>query len=132
MPHMRKSTLKSLLSGLAAAILFTLAAMLALAAALLGLPIGDNVLRVLNQIIKLIAVVLGCCVAVPRGGEKGLATGLTLALFYIALGYACYLALGGGSFDVVCMLGEMLLGGAAGALTGAVRANLPPRRRRAG
>lgn len=132
MPHMRKSTLKSLLSGLAAAILFTLAAMLALAAALLGLPIGDNVLRVLNQIIKLIAVVLGCCVAVPRGGEKGLATGLSLALFYIALGYACYLALGGGSFDVVCMLGEILLGGAAGALTGAVRANLPPRRRRAG
>lgn len=128
----RKATLKSLLLGLAAAILFTLAAMLALAAALLGLPIGDNVLRMLNQIIKLIAVIIGCCAAVPRGGEKGLVTGVTLALFYIALGYASYLALGGGSFDAVCMLGEMLLGCAAGALTGAVRANLRPHRRSAG
>lgn len=132
MSRTRKATLKSLFLGLVAAILITLAAMLALAAALLGLPIGDNVLRMLNQIIKLIAVVVGCCVAVPRGGEKGLATGVTLALFYIALGYACYLALGGGSFDVVCMLGEMLLGCAAGALTGAVRANLRPHRRGAG
>ena len=39
--------------------------------------------------------------------------------------------LGGGSFSVGGMLGEMLLGGAVGALTGAVRANLHPRRIRA-
>lgn len=131
MHRTRKGTLRSLLIGLAAAILFTLAAMLILAAALVYLPIGDHTLRVCNQIIKLVAVVIGCCAAIPRGGEKGLATGLTLALFYIALGYGCYLALGGG-FEAVCMLGEMLLGGATGALTGAVRANLHPRRRSAG
>ena len=41
------------------------------------------------------------------------------------------LLLGGGSFSAGGMLGEMLLGGAVGALTGAVRANLHPRRIRA-
>ena len=41
-----------------------------------------------------------------------------------------YVLLGGGSFAVGNMLGEMLLGSAVGAVTGAVRANLSPRRSR--
>lgn len=131
MTRTRKSTLKSLLSGLLAAILFTLLAMLALSAALVTLKISDSTLRLLNQLVKLAAILLGTCLAVPRGGEKGLVTGTVLAMLYIILGYAGYLSLGGGSFSFGCMLGELLLGSAAGAVTGAVRANLNPRRRRA-
>ncbi len=131
MARTRKSTLKSLLLGLFAAIAFTLTAMLALSAALVTLKISDGTLRLLNQLIKLIAVIFGTCAAVPRGGEKGLVSGTVVALLYIILGYVSYLALGGGSFSFGCMLGELLLGSAAGAVTGAVRANLNPRRRRA-
>lgn len=130
MPRTRKSTIKSLLFGLIIAILFTIGAMLILAAALVYLQISDGALRLLNQLIKLAAIIFGVIAAVPRGGERGLATGVTLALFYIVLGYAIYILLGGGSFNIVSMLGEILLGSAVGAVTGAVRANMSPKRRK--
>lgn len=130
MSRTRKGTLKSLLLGLLAAIVFTLLSMLALSAVLVFSQMSDGTLRLMNQLVKLIAIFIGTSLAVPRGGEKGLVTGTVLALLYILLGYTCYLALGGGSFSVGCMLGEMLLGSAVGAITGAVRANLNPKRRR--
>ena len=125
----RRSILKSLALGLFTAVFVTLVAMLLLAAALVYLRFGDRLLTVLNQLLKLVSIVLGVCVAVPRGSERGLATGVLVALIYTVLGYILYLLLGGGSFAVGNMLGEMMLGSASGAVTGAVRANLSPRGR---
>ena len=130
MPKTRKRTLLSLLKGLLIAVALTLACMLLMAAALVALQMSDRLLTVLNQIVKLLAIAVGTCVAVPRGGSRGLLTGVEIALVYMALGYAMYVLLGGGSFAVGNMLGEMLLGSAVGAVTGAVRANLSPRRSR--
>ena len=130
MPRTRKSAALALLKGLLIAVALTLACMLLMAAALVALQMSDRLLTVLNQIVKLLAIAVGTCVAVPRGGSRGLLTGVEIALVYMALGYAMYVLLGGGSFAVGNMLGEMLLGSAAGAVTGAVRANLSPRRNR--
>ena len=130
MPKTRKSTLLALLRGLLIAVALTLACMLIMAAALVYLQMSDRLLTVLNQLVKLLAIALGTCAAVPRGGSRGLLTGGEIALVYMALGYAMYVLLGGGSFAVGNMLGEMLLGSAVGAVTGAVRANLSPRRSR--
>ena len=130
MPKTRKRTLLSLLKGLLIAVALTLACMLLMAAALVALQMSDRLLTVLNQIVTLLAIAVGTCVAVPRGGSRGLLTGVEIALVYMALGYARYVLLGGGSFAVGNMLGEMLLGSAVGAVTGAVRANLSPRRSR--
>ena len=130
MPKTRKSTLLALLRGLLIAVALTLACMLIMAAALVYLQMSDRLLTVLNQLVKLLAIALGTCAAVPRGGSRGLLTGVEFALVYMALGYAMYVLLGGGSFAVGNMLGEMLLGSAVGAVTGAVRANLSPRRSR--
>lgn len=126
MAKTRISIVKKLLLGLLTAILITLAGMLLLAAALIYLKMDDGLLTVLNQLVKTLAIVGGVCAAVRRGGNRGLATGVEIALVYAAAGYAVYLLLGGGSFSVGNMLGEMLLGSAIGALTGAVRANLHP------
>ena len=130
MPKTRKSTLLALLRGLLIAVALTLACMLIMAAALVYLQMSDRLLTVLNQLVKLLAIAMGTCAAVPRGGSRGLLTGVEIALVYMALGYAMYVLLGGGSFAVGNMLGEMLLGSAVGAVTGAVRANLSPRRSR--
>ena len=131
MPRSRRNIASSLLVGFLFSVFITLVAMLIIAAALVYLRFSDHLLTILNQLLKLIAVVLGVCVAVPRGGDRGLVTGVVIALFYSAAGYALYLLLGGGSFAVGNMLGEMLMGSAVGAVTGAVRANLSPRRRAA-
>ena len=130
MPRTRKSAALALLKGLLIAVALTLACMLLMAAALVALQMSDRLLTVLNQIVKLLAIAVGTCVAVPRGGSRGLLTGVEIALVYMALGYAMYVLLGGGSFAVGNMLGEMLLGSAVGAVTGEVRANLSPRRSR--
>ena len=130
MPKTRRSAILSLLKGLLIAVALTLACMLAMAAALVYLQMSDRLLTVLNQLVKLLAITLGTCAAVPRGGARGLLTGVEIAVVYMALGYAMYVLLGGGSFAVGNMLGEMLLGSAVGAVTGAVRANLSPRRSR--
>ena len=127
----RSHILKRLLLGLLAAVVFTLLAMLVLAGILMIARIGDGLLRTLNQLVKLLAVVIGVCVAVPRGSQRGLATGVLIALAYAALGYALYVALGGARFSVTAMLGEMLAGSAAGAVTGCIRANMASRRRTA-
>ena len=124
MPKTRKGNAAALLRGLLAAILFTLAGMLLIAAGLTWLGLSENRISLLNQLLKIAAIILGTCIAVHRGGEKGLATGTLLALAYMALGYALYMVLGGGSFSASGMLGEMLVGSTAGAITGTVRANL--------
>lgn len=129
MARNRNKTVRLPLFGLIIAILFTLVCMLLLAVALIYLHLPDDRLSLLNQIVKVGAVTLGTCFAVPRGGEKGLATGTLLALLYSTLGYLLYILLGGGEFALRCLLGEMLLAWATGAVTGAIRANLPQRKR---
>ena len=129
MPRSRRSILKSITLGLLSATAFTLTAMLLLAGALLLFRFSDRLLNILNQIVKLLAVVLGVCAAVPRGSQRGFATGLLVALAYMAIGYALYALLGGARFSAADMLGEMLLGAAAGGVTGTIRANMSSRRR---
>ena len=87
-------------------------------------------MRGLNQAMKLLAMVAGTCAAVARGGHRGFVTGMALSMLYMILGYGMYMGLGGGSFDAAGMLGEILIGAAVGGVCGAVRANLPAKRRR--
>jgi len=125
----RKNILLALLGGLTLAIVFTLAATLALAACLLWIQFGDPLLTALNQLIKISAAALGTCAAVKRGGRRGFATGACLGLAYASLGCIASRA-AGALLTAANVPGEMMICAAAGAVTGAVRANLPPRSRR--
>ena len=130
MPRTRKNSAFLLLKGMLTAILFTLIAMLLTAAAVTWLHLPDKSIRLINQLIKISAIILGTRAAVNRGGEMGLLSGTLIGLGYMALGYAMYAALGGGSFDFGSILGEMLIGTAVGAITGTVRANMSAKRRK--
>ena len=55
-------------------------------------------------------------------------TGTVLAILYMTIGYALYVFLGGNVFDIVSMLGEILIGAAVGSVSGAIFANMPARR----
>lgn len=124
----RLRVLGSMGKGLAIGIVFTLACMAALAAATVFLKVSDGLLTALNQLVKAAAIVLACAAAIGRGGPRGFVTGMALAILYMTLGYGCYAALGG-PFAVPDLLGEILVGAAIGAVTGAVLSNLPARRR---
>ena len=126
----RTAVVKSIAAGLISAILVTLAGMLLMAGLMMVVSVGDRWLMILNQLLKIGSVILGTCMAVPRGGQRGLATGTAVALLYACIGYGMYAALGGSGFTIGGMLGEILICAAAGAVTGTIRANMQPSRRR--
>ncbi|NLF27653.1 MAG: TIGR04086 family membrane protein [Clostridiales bacterium] len=130
MKSARGSALLTVLKGLLVAAGVTLAGMLLLSLAVVLLGVSDGALSLMNQLLKLVSVLLGVRIAVGLGGTRGFVIGATVALLYMAIGYALYWKLGGAVFSMASMLGEMLLGGAVGAASGAVFANLKPRTRR--
>ncbi len=132
MGRSRTQALMSILKGLLCAVALTLVLMVGVAGLALGLRISDGTLTALNQVMKLLSIVLGVTAAVGRGGHRGFLTGMTVAMLYMTVGYACYVALGGNAFVVAQMLGEILIGASLGGVAGAVLSNLPaPKRRRA-
>ena len=104
--------------------------MLLLAAAVIYLEVSDGALMALNQALKLLCVALGARFAVGVGGERGFVTGAAVGFVYMVLGYSVYWAFHGSVSAPLVMLGEMLLGAVLGALSGAVVANLRPKKRR--
>ena len=127
MKSARGSALLTVLKGLLVAAGVTLAGICTLVA-WFSWGVGAHVL--LNQLLKLVSVLLGVRIAVGIGGTRGFVTGAVVALLYMVIGYALYWKLGGAVFSTASMLGEMLLGGAVGAASGSVFANLKPRARR--
>lgn len=126
----RKSVLISIFRGILLAAAVTLLGMAAIAALTLFARLSDGALTLLNQLLKAAAIAVGTLAAVGRGGSRGFVTGVVVALIYMAAGYGLYVALGGGRFSAMQMLGEMLLGATLGAVVGAILANLSPKPRR--
>ena len=124
----RRRAALALARGLAAAVGLTLVLMALVAALAVWARLSDGLITALNQVMKLASILLGATVAIGRGGERGFFTGMALAILYMALGYACYVLLGGSGFVASEMLGEILIGAAIGAIAGAVLANMRPRR----
>lgn len=118
-----------IMKGLLCAVALTLLMMMGVAALALAVRISDGALTALNQVMKLLSILLGVTVAVGRGGQRGFLTGMTVAMLYMTVGYGCYVALGGNALVVTQMLGEILIGAALGATVGAVLSNMPASRR---
>ena len=131
MNNNRMKTVLSLTKGLFAAIALTVALIAVVAVLAVKLRLQDHALTLLNQVMKVLSILLGVLVAVGPGGRRGFLTGMTVAIMYMALGYGCYAALGGNAFAVGEMLGEILIGAAVGGIVGAVLSNLPGKRRAA-
>lgn len=130
MSKSRLETVLSLSKGLLSAVALTLLGMAGIAALAVGLRASDGLIRGLNQLLKVLAILLGVGVSVGRGGSRGFFTGMTLAIVYMALGYALAVLLGGNAFAVPGMLGEILVGAALGGVIGAVLSNMPKARRK--
>ena len=71
MGRTRTQVFLSMLKGLLCAVVLTLLLMAAVAALALGVRISDGALTALNQLMKLLSILLGVTVAVGRGGRRG-------------------------------------------------------------
>ena len=130
MKSRRKSAAMGLIKGIIAAVGVTLIGMVVLAGLVIFTGMGDSLIRVLNQALKALAVIAGTYLAVGRGGERGLVTGAGVGAAYAVIGYVTYMLTGGGEFSIVELMGEILIAVAAGAASGAVFANMKPRKKR--
>lgn len=128
MTKSRFGVLSSIAKGLISAIAFTLPFIFIFAIIAAFLRISDNLLTVLNQLLKATAIIVGVRITVGRGGERGFLTGMFIGMLYMVLGYGLYIFLGGNAFTVPGMLGEILIGAAVGSVAGAVFANLSPKK----
>ena len=107
-----------LLRGLLWSIGATVAAV-AVFAVIIGLTdVSDGVIRVVNQLIKVGAIFLGVRAVTPRGDEKGIRRGALLGLLYMGAGVLLYALLTRQPFSPMGYLIDVLMGVAAGGLSG--------------
>ena len=109
------------LMGLGAAVLVTLLGVAVFALLMQWIRPSDQVIRVFNQVLKLLSIAAGVWVAVGRSGEGGLLRGALIGLVYMTLGVAMYALLTGQGAPVASYLADAGMGVAAGGIVGLLR-----------
>ncbi len=116
----RQSAWTRLLRGLLAAIGVTLGCILIFALLMQWLKPDDTVIRVINQLVKLLSIFIGTWVMLGRGGERGMLYGALLGLIYMALGVGLYALLSGQQLPLTAYLSDIAMGVAGGGIAGAI------------
>lgn len=109
---------RPLWQGLAVAVGVTLAGVIVFALIVGMTDLSDGVIRIINQLIKVISIFLGVRFVVPRGSDTGIRTGALLGLLYMGVGVLVYALLSGQRMDWLGYVIDLLMGVAAGGLSG--------------
>lgn len=116
---------QSVLKGLVIAVLITAVAVVLFALLMQWIKPSDGVIRVVNQIVKLVSIAGGVFFAVGRGGENGLLRGAAIGFLYMALGVVLYAVLSGQQVGWTAYVADLAMGIAGGGITGMLLSNLP-------
>lgn len=120
----RKTVWGQLLRGLLTAVGVTLVCVLLFALLMQWLKPSDQVIRIVNQLIKLGSIFAGVYAAVGRGGENGLLLGAGVGLSYMLLGVLLYALLSGQKLPWTAYLSDIAMGVAGGGIAGAIAAGM--------
>ena len=84
---------------------------------------AESVVRIVNQVLKLVSI--GACVyvAVGRGCEGGLIKGALVGLLYMSAGVGVYAMLSGQGASVSAYLADLGMGIAGGGIVGMLLSN---------
>lgn len=110
--------------GVLISVAATVAAVIVFALIIGLLDVSDGVIRIVNQCIKLGAIFLGVRAIVPRGAENGIRRGALLGLIYMGVGVLLYALLSGQKLTLLGYLIDVLMGVAAGGLSGMLMGSL--------
>lgn len=111
-----KST--SLWRGVLVAVAVTVLAVIVFALIIGLTDLNDGIIRIVNQIIKVGAIFLGVRAIVPCGAENGIRRGALVGLIYMGVGVLLYALLSGQKLTIIGYLIDLLMGVAAGGLSG--------------
>jgi putative membrane protein, TIGR04086 family/integral membrane protein, TIGR04097 family len=121
----QKAAWQLLVKGLIIAVAVTAAAVVIFALLMQWLKPSDQVIRVVNQIVKLLSIIGGIYFTVGRGGENGLLRGAAVGLLYMGLGVVLYAVLAGQNVPWTSYLADLAMGVAGGGICGMILSNLP-------
>ena len=113
-----------ILKGLGMALLVTVAGVAVFALLMQWVRPAENVVRVINQVLKLVSVGAGVYVAVGRGCEGGLLKGVLVGVLYMAIGVGVYALLSGQGAPMSAYLADVAMGAAGGGIVGMILNNL--------
>ncbi len=113
-----------ILKGLGTALLVTVAGVAIFALLMQWLRPAENVVRIVNQVLKLVSIGAGVYVCVGRGCEGGLLKGALVGLLYMAIGVGVYALLSGQGAPVSAYLADLGMGVAGGGIVGMILSNL--------
>ena len=113
-----------LLKGLGISALVTLAGVLIFALLMQWIKPSEGVVRIFNQVLKLVSIAAGVWVAVGRGGQGGLLRGAALGLGYMLIGVALYALLSGQQAPFTSYLADLGMGVAGGGIVGMILSNI--------
>ena len=122
--HRNTKGVGRLLRGLGVSILTTLVGVALFSLLMQWVKPSDGVIRVFNQVLKLLSIALGVWSAVGRGGEKGLMRGAAVGLGYMGLGVARYAILSGQQAAFSSYLADLAMGVAGGGIVGMILSNI--------
>lgn len=110
--------------GLFLSIAATAAAVVLFAVVISFVDIPDGLIRIVNQVIKIGAIFLGVYTVVPRGDSAGIRRGALLGLLYMGVGVLVYALLSKQQLTWLGYLTDVLMGVAAGGLSGMLLGSL--------
>ena len=85
---------------------------------------SKGLIKVINQIIKIVSIFLGTFFILRKTGQKGLVTGIIVGLLYTIIAFVVFSILNGKfAFDITLLI-DIVFGIAMGAICGAICVNL--------
>lgn len=113
-----------ILKGLGAAVAVTVAGVAVFALTMQWLRPAEGVVRIINQVLKLLSIGVGVYIAVGRGCEGGLLKGALVGLLYMAVGVGVYALLSGQGAPASAYLADLGMGVAGGGIVGMILSNM--------
>ena len=119
----KSNTFLRILKAVIIAMFVSLAGILIMAFVIKGLSIDSKVIPIINQVIKGIAILVGCFFALPRT-KNGAIKGLAIGVLYIAVAYVVFSLLDGAWSVGLSLVNDVALGAITGFLSGIITINI--------
>ena len=89
--------------------------------------ISSDVIKPINQVIKIVSILIGSFYGLKKATEMGLITGFSIGIFYTILAFVVFSLLNGGFVFERTLINDLIFGGIAGAVAGIISVNFKKR-----
>lgn len=120
----KKASILGVLKGVLVAVCVSIVGVLAFALVYKFVQMGDTTIKIVNQIIKVVSVVLGVNVALKSDRSKGAIKGLLVGAIYSVVAYAVFGLLSATFTFSLSILFDVLFAGLVGLIAGIFLVNL--------